>query len=315
MPLLFITPSDLIFSLYHLQRHFISLENIVTVYKENKSIVIDPPEMPFTRVIEPLQRCKICTLFPPCSHTNLETLTLMARERRNELPFVAPIVVKKNVKKGGTRAKESPVMGATTKTSATATAATVNEVISSPNGRRSSSVPPSTVGIPICMEYVRYGKCTSFNELGRCRCNHPKSIHKILEDPQRCTRCTIPWPCDHCSYHADRNQLLLMIENIKARLKKLKTANVDEPPMSLRFFMEELDPQWREIIRTLDAEYGTNSKLETLNTVVTWLETSFATDSFLYIRKESFLDREFGELLETDLLEDPKVVKKRKENT
>ena len=79
--------------------------------------------------------------------------------------------------------------------------------------------------------------------------------------------------------------------------------------------MEELDPQWREVIRTLDAEYGTSFKLDTLNSVVTWLETSFATDSFLYIRKESFLDREFGDLLECDLLEDPKVVKKRTENT
>ena len=79
--------------------------------------------------------------------------------------------------------------------------------------------------------------------------------------------------------------------------------------------MEELDPQWREIIRTLDAEYGTSLKVDTLNGVVTWLETSFATDSFLYIRKESFLDREFGELLESDLLEDPKIVKKRTENT
>ena len=246
------------------QRDFISAENIVRVWT-GKPIKADLPEVPFTRVIEPIQRCRICTLYPPCNHTNLQVLVAVAKERRDALPYT-PLTT---TKKGGEK--------------------------------KHAAHPPPT----LCWEYARYGKCSAFNQWGRCKYDHPQNIHKVVEEPRRCEKCSIPWPCDHCAYHADRNSLAALIERLKVRLKRLKQAAAKEPPMSLSFLLEERDPDWKDVVKYLDDVYTTDDKVEVFKAVMTWLENAYCTDSELYVRRERFLMREFGEVVDIPLLDDP----------
>jgi len=252
-----------------LQRDFISAENILRVWT-GAPIKVDLPEIPFTRVIEPVQRCRICTLYPPCNHTDLQALVAVAKERRDELPYTPP-----PTKKGGGKRQSVGAAAA-------------------------AAAPPQ-----LCWEYTRYGKCSAFNQLGRCKYNHPKTIHKIIEEPRRCERCSIPWPCDHCAYHADRNSLIALIARLKVRLKRLKQAAAKEPPMALSFLLEERDPDWKDVVKYLDDVYTTDDKVEVFKAITTWLENAFCTDSELYIRRERFLLREFGEVVDIPLLDDP----------
>jgi len=61
---------------------FISKENVL----RNASVPIDLPMIPIGRAMEPLDRCSICTLIPPCQHIPLEELNRRAVKRRAELP-------------------------------------------------------------------------------------------------------------------------------------------------------------------------------------------------------------------------------------
>jgi len=64
---------------------FLSRENIERVFvrKTGKKLEVT---MPASRAAEPLERCKICTLIPPCAHITVADTEEMALKRRNELP-------------------------------------------------------------------------------------------------------------------------------------------------------------------------------------------------------------------------------------
>lgn len=65
-----------------LQHHFISDANVYKVLGK----VLDPPVINQMTVLEPLERCSICTLKPPCQHYTEEFLQQLGVQRRKELP-------------------------------------------------------------------------------------------------------------------------------------------------------------------------------------------------------------------------------------
>mmetsp|Transcript_20039 Transcript_20039/g.28786 ORF Transcript_20039/g.28786 Transcript_20039/m.28786 type:complete len:519 (+) Transcript_20039:89-1645(+) len=65
--------------------HYISMENVRRLFAERdkKTIRI---EITKQAAIEPLPRCSVCTLFPPCKHHTIESLESRGISRRSELP-------------------------------------------------------------------------------------------------------------------------------------------------------------------------------------------------------------------------------------
>ena len=163
-----------------LQRHYISEANLIATSKI--PLKVPPTEVSATRVLEPLPRCRICTLYPPCKHIPEDSFLALAKKRRSELP--------------------SRIHSAT-----------------------------------ICVEYARYGRCSAFNNLGRCWYDHPKKLYKVVGNPRRCGQCTLIWPCYHCDYVVNRQQLEALLVDLKGRLRRLKAAVAPDPPISLSYYM------------------------------------------------------------------------------
>ncbi len=66
----------------YLTRQYVSEDNVyVAAGKPRPKVVVGP-----YAAIQPFPRCKICTLYPPCKHRDLETLIAQATARRRELP-------------------------------------------------------------------------------------------------------------------------------------------------------------------------------------------------------------------------------------
>ena len=63
-------------------KHFISAQFVI----DCSGVKQDVPSIPPTRAMEPLDRCAVCTLFPPCKHTTYEKLCVQSAARRKELP-------------------------------------------------------------------------------------------------------------------------------------------------------------------------------------------------------------------------------------
>jgi DNA polymerase III delta prime subunit len=66
-----------------LQSSFISKENVFKVLNKPLELPVLSPRA----AVEPLERCSICTLFPPCRHISIEEINELGIERRAELPF------------------------------------------------------------------------------------------------------------------------------------------------------------------------------------------------------------------------------------
>lgn len=155
------------------ETEFVSMANVYRITGK----VMDIPLIGPTEAIQPIERCKLCTLMPPCKHISEVELIKSSQERRKELP----------------RYRD---------------------------------------GSMTCPEFARFGHCSRFNECGHCSLDHPKNIHRVDLPVRRCPQCTIPWPCSHCSYHAFRNQLKDMIDEINTRLVRLRQINVPDPPLA-----------------------------------------------------------------------------------
>jgi hypothetical protein len=166
---------------------------------------------------------------------------------------------------------------------------------------RRAELPGRPKGSIVCPEFKRYGRCTMFNLHGHCSLHHPKKIHGIEKPIIRCTQCTIPWPCNHCSYTSHLSSLQSIIDEIKGRLGKLRSINVPEPPAALIRHLENV-PGWKEEIARLDRVYVKTDNLKKLKESQEWLLTAYCTDSEQYDAQAKVLMDAFGDLLVTDLL-------------
>lgn len=62
--------------------HFVSESNVFKVLRK----AMDPPSINPVTVLEPMERCSICTLKPPCQHYTEEFLQQLGVQRRKDLP-------------------------------------------------------------------------------------------------------------------------------------------------------------------------------------------------------------------------------------
>ena len=68
------------------KEHYVSRENVMKVTIGKSGDTSDLPVISQYRCIEPLERCKLCTLLPPCQHISVEELIQRGVARRKELP-------------------------------------------------------------------------------------------------------------------------------------------------------------------------------------------------------------------------------------
>ena len=64
------------------ERYFCSKENVSKV----SGFPIEQPVITPSEAIQPMDRCSICTLTPPCKHITIEQMTTLGIARRKELP-------------------------------------------------------------------------------------------------------------------------------------------------------------------------------------------------------------------------------------
>lgn len=225
------------------QENFVSRENVIKVMH----IAVPPPLISAAAAIEPLERCQVCTLRPPCQHISLDELNARGLARRKQLP----------------RYKD---------------------------------------GSMACPEFVRCGHCSIFNKYGHCSLDHPKNLHSIEPETKRCPQCTIPWPCEHCAYSSERKRLWHLIEEIRARMGRLRQINIPDPPLYYTRHLEGI-PNWRQRVAQIDAMLVTTQTLETLRSVEDWFHNAYSINTLAYTNRCKLLLDTFGDLCTSELID------------
>lgn len=225
--------------------HYVSRENVVKVMR----IALPPPVISASAAMEPLERCQICTLRPPCQHISQDDLNTQGLARRKALPRY----------KAGSMA---------------------------------------------CPEFVRYGHCSIFNKYGQCSLDHPKNIHTIDAELKRCPQCTIPWPCEHCAYSSERTRLWHLIEDIHARMGRLRQINIPDPPLYYTRHLEHI-PNWRQRVAYIDTNFVTQRSLDALKAIEEWFQSAYSINTLAYTNRCKLLLDTFGDLCTSELI-DPK---------
>lgn len=167
---------------------------------------------------------------------------------------------------------------------------------------RRRELPRYKAGSMSCPEFVRYGRCSIFNKYGQCSLDHPKNIHTIEPEPKRCPQCTITWPCEHCSYSSERTRLWHLIEDIRARMGRLRQINIPDPPM---YYTRHLDaiPHWRQRVAQIDTMFVTPFSLGTLKNVEEWFQTAYSINFLAYTNRCKLLLDTFGDLCTSELID------------
>lgn len=240
-----------------IEYHFISEENMEKTYlARNKK----RPEstMPASRAIEPVDRCKVCTLFPPCKHITIQDLEAQAAKRRQELPR----------RRGG--------LG--------------------------------------CYHYIKHGFCRNFNRYGHCSLDHPKGFHKIESEPIRCPQCSLLWPCHHCSFTEQREELIETVERLDHRLELLKQIAVEAPPLALTSHLVDEFPNYPKLLLRLKKTV-TFEKEVALKKANEFLDTSTSIDKEEYTMKSRMLKVTLDGLYNSRLLDPPESFAKQEGGT
>lgn len=224
--------------------HFISAENIVKITNMKPA----PKIVSAYAAIEPLSRCKRCTLFPPCDHITREYLIEKATAQRNAYPTYV--------------------------------------------GQ----------GRPVCPEFIRLGRCSTFNKHKRCNLAHPMTRSIVEQDRIRCPLCTITWPCQKCEYSKARNGLISLLDEIDRRIELLRTINVPEPPIHLVIHLMDQFDDWEMSIAAMADFYMTTAKQKVRDEIAEWIKTSLCTSEEEYGWKHTHLSRTFGEVVTSPLL-------------
>jgi DNA polymerase III delta prime subunit len=178
---------------------FISVENVAKIAGPDK----DKPAVMITEILQPLGRCTVCTLYPPCKHMTMEMMVANGERQLANIPRIKQMTIGMFTHPGSS------------------TAVSLN-------------MPVSNVR---CSEYLTFGHCSLYTKYGKCPLDHPKDSHTICYPVRRCTQCTIPWPCNHCEYSAMRKQLLKTIRSIETRLHLLKQLVVPDPLINVAVWL------------------------------------------------------------------------------
>eukprot|EP00598_Pedospumella_elongata_P000246 CAMPEP_0185016922 /NCGR_PEP_ID=MMETSP1098-20130426/100628_1 /TAXON_ID=89044 /ORGANISM="Spumella elongata, Strain CCAP 955/1" /LENGTH=167 /DNA_ID=CAMNT_0027546149 /DNA_START=968 /DNA_END=1469 /DNA_ORIENTATION=+ len=101
-----------------------------------------------------------------------------------------------------------------------------------------------------------------------------------------------------------------LIDELHARLGRIRAINVPEPAMSLIRHLEHI-PSWREQLRHIGRKYTTPEYQLLLTAAIEWLDTGYCIKKEEYKRREKALRESFGEMYTTHILEDPVVAQQR----
>eukprot|EP01039_Chlorochromonas_danica_P004351 gene4350-4772_t len=166
---------------------------------------------------------------------------------------------------------------------------------------RRKELPRYPSGSMPCPEFLRYGHCSIFNKYGVCSLDHPKNVHRIEKVIRRCPQCTIPWPCNHCVYSTERQRLCVLIEDIHARLGRLRQIHIPDPPL---FYVRQLEsfPNWRERVAMIDERFVTSRSFDILQTVEQWVDNAYSINALAYSNRCKLLLETFGEVCTSEIL-------------
>lgn len=215
--------------------------------KSSAEVPKDIPEISYLCVIQPIKRCGICTLLPPCSHISEDNLRDSSVELRGKLPV------------------------------------------------------DDSVGN--CLEFIRYGKCSSYNTFERCKYNHPNNVHKIKNPVVRCTICTLIWPCNICPYSINRRSLIKCLESAQLKLSNIINLCSPEPSFSLTQHAEEVSADWLDIVIYYRDTYCNPENNQILAENLLWANTSYCCVVKKFKFREKNIRDEFNEILTSKLLE------------
>jgi hypothetical protein len=231
-----------------LQRHFISKEEVMRQVAEKKKLRPEKPWIKPYAAVEPLSRCTVCTLFPPCEHLTEDVLIAKAKDVKAALPSY----------KGGM----------------------------------------------VCPEFARTGHCSMFNKVGHCSLSHPRTIHRTSKPHPRCAQCSLPWPCNHCTYSKTRNELIKNLDESKVRLARLKKINSPNPPGNVIIPLNQKFPEWQEPMKEIFRLCGGTEREDFLKDCFVWIDETFDVDHEVYYKKNKLVRFAFGPMLESPMLVD-----------
>jgi len=234
-------------------RRYVSKENVLAHHALTSGKKLPKPTVHAWAVIEPLERCTICTLFPPCKHTTVDDLVEAGAKHKASLP--------------------------------------------------------SYRGGMICPEFARKGVCSMFNNTGHCSLSHPHKFHKVILPIERCKRCSLPWPCEHCTYTTERRKLLEHIAEAKIRRERLAKICSPNPPGNYVAPLTKHFPDWREDMKEISRLCGGQERKEFLEECEQWVIDSRDTDEDVYYKKDKLVRFAFGPMLDTPMLQSPEELK------
>lgn len=318
--------------------YYLSAENCAKgLHKPLDLLTITP-----SQAIEPLPRCSICTLYPPCSHYTSERLNAWGLQRRDELPTThtnptnatnnmsstASVYTTASTLTGGggggsvrsnrsnynnNRSNKEKDNKNKEKDKDKVQLSVIVDIFNLHSNTTNSSNNNSKTNVNAnnantsnndtspCFEFLRFGHCSHFNTYGYCQLDHPKTIHKVIPSIHRCPQCTIPWPCQHCAYTLPKIRLTKLVEEIKARLSRLRQINVPEPSMAILRMLDNL-PTWREDVQRIVQQYVYPENVTLLTQTQDWIDTGYCTDVSVYEHQMHVLQDRFGELITTEIL-------------
>jgi nucleoside-triphosphatase THEP1 len=269
---------------------YLSAENVAKVAGATR----EKPKIAITEILQPMERCKICTLFPPCKHITLEMMVAQAETALANIPRVKPLTLSMFNNAGGS-------------------AIPLNMPLSSSK----------------CSEYITFGHCSLYTKYGRCPLDHPKDLHRLIYPVRRCSQCTIPWPCNHCEYSESRKLLIRTIKSIETRLHLLKQLVVPDPLINVAVWLVSLNehpllndasndtylycallqndlyPSWKMVMGRYEKKFLTKSMEDALISTISWLHNGYSQVIEEYRLKNRLITMSYQELLESPMLDKP----------
>ena len=124
---------------------------------------------------------------------------------------------------------------------------------------------PRYQGGMACQEFIKTGRCSLFLKYGHCSLDHPTNYHVVLEPIRRCPTCTLPWPCNHCTYAIERKQLITLIQSCKDALRYLDMKSLQLSLQSEKSVSSAtvLDQHPRSRTRTMTSQAQPPASVET----------------------------------------------------
>jgi hypothetical protein len=267
-----------------LKLYFVSRENVLKLTSGKSTDVSDLPVIPQYRAVEPFERCKACTLVPPCQHITLEDLVKQGVARRKELP---------RYKTGSMSCPSFMRYGYCTM---------FNE-----HGHCSLDHPKN---LHVIKKFaVRCPQCSIVWPCNHCNfTKNRRSMQDVITELHarigRIRAINVPEPPVSLTRHLVRTRPTVHCSCVRGLFANTSVGfcfcNVQEHIVA-----------WREQLRHIGRKYMTAEYAALIAAATEWLETGYCTKREEYRRREKTLREAFGEMYTTHILDDPAAAQGR----